>query len=103
MDDEPDIIVELIDLYLDDVPRRLALMRSAICEEDQSAIKQQAHALKGSSGNLGAVGMTLICGQMERLAFDSTISGLPLIMDQVEQEFSRVKVIFLEERHRRLA
>jgi HPt (histidine-containing phosphotransfer) domain-containing protein len=103
MDDEPDLIVELIDLYLEDVPRRFEVMRSAFAGNDYSDIKRQAHTLKGSSSNLGALELARICDQIELLEINAPESGLPLLIAQVEQEFSRVKVIFLEERERRLA
>ena len=102
IEDEPDIIVELIDLYLEDVPRRFDLMRSAISEGDRSAVQRQAHTMKGSSGNLGAQGIAQICDQLERADFGGPGFSAPMLMDQLEGEFSAVRVMFLQERERRL-
>lgn len=102
IEDEPDIIVELIDLYLEDVPRRFELMRSAISEGDRFEVQRQAHTVKGSSGNLGARGIVQICDRMERLDFVGPRFSLPMLMDQLELEFSAVQVMLLQERERRL-
>ncbi len=51
----PDIIVELIDLYLDDAPRRIVAMNEAFSRDDMKGLKQSAHSLRGSSGTLGAM------------------------------------------------
>src|SRR6266498_1426123 len=52
-EDEPDLIVELIDLYLDDAPKLVGEIRRAAKGGDANAIKRAAHALKGSSGSIG--------------------------------------------------
>ncbi len=102
MEGEPDIVIELIDLYVEDVPRRFEIMRSAISDGDRSAVQRQAHTVKGSSGNLGALGIAQICDRMERLEFDGPDSNLQALMDQLEQEFSDVRIMLHEERQRRL-
>jgi len=102
MEDEPDIIVELIDLYLEDVPRRFELMRSAISAGDRSEVQRQAHTVKGSSGNLGARGISQICDRMEHLTPVGPRFSMPMLMDQLELEFSAVSVMLLQERARRL-
>ena len=102
MENEPDIIVELIDLYLEDLPRRFEAMRSAISEGDRCEVQRQAHTVKGSSGNLGARGIAQICDRMERLTLVGPRFSMPTLMAQLELEFSAVSVMLLQERARRL-
>ncbi len=99
---EPDLVVELIDLYLADVPCRFALMRQGIAKRDQTAIRREAHNLKGSSANLGILQMASICDLVERLDLIPTSPSLQELLGCLEREFSRVRLLLLEERRKRL-
>lgn len=63
---EDDLLAELIDLFLEDAPARVAGMRDAIAREDWRALASWAHSLKGSCGSLGALQMAEICGRLEQ-------------------------------------
>ena len=101
LDGEPDLIVELIDLYMEDARRRLAVMKLSLTETNWLSLKREAHSLRGSSGNLGALKMALICDEIEGLesrdpfAFEALLACL-------EQELHQVLQVFLAERQRRL-
>ena len=43
-DGEPDLIVELIDLYLEDTSRKLAAMSELLAKRDTLSLEQAAHA-----------------------------------------------------------
>lgn len=101
---EPDLIVELIDLYVEDAPRRVAAIRESLAGRDWVSVKRGAHNLRGSSGNLGALRMARICDEIEGTEFVdlwSTIAALRRCME-LEAELKRVLRIFLAERQRRL-
>jgi HPt (histidine-containing phosphotransfer) domain-containing protein len=72
MEDEPDLIVELIDLYLDDAPHQLALMQAAIAGADAATLKRTAHGLKGSSANLGICRVAALCEELEHTDHDDS-------------------------------
>src|SRR2546423_15414328 len=71
LDDEPDIIVELIDLYLEDALRRLAAIEQAQAQRDELALRRLAHCLKGSSASLGLCQLATLCAELEQTASDS--------------------------------
>src|SRR5436190_507068 len=64
---DDDLLGELIDLFLEDSPGRIAGMRDAIAREDWPALASWAHGLKGSCGSLGAMHMAELCARLERL------------------------------------
>ena len=64
---DDDLLGELIDLFLEDSPGRIAGIRDAIAREDWPALGSWAHGLKGSCGSLGAMHMAELCGRLERL------------------------------------
>jgi two-component system sensor histidine kinase/response regulator len=51
------LMTELIQLFLDDLPMRLAAIKEAVTARNAAAIRSAAHALKGSAGNLSADGL----------------------------------------------
>jgi HPt (histidine-containing phosphotransfer) domain-containing protein len=100
LDGEPDLIVELIDLYLEEASKLLAVMREAVAKKDELPIKQAAHSLRGSSGNLGILQMTLMCREVEQMKSDD-IFPIGVLVNKMEQELVQVRQILLEERQRR--
>jgi len=102
LDGEPDLIVELIDLYLEDARRRLAVMKLSLAKRDWLSVKREAHSLRGSSGNLGALQMALICDEIEGLDSRDPFPSVEVLLDCLEQELEQVFNVFLAERQRRL-
>ena len=53
-DENQSMTQEVIELFLNDTPPRLAAMRAAAGAGDAEALTKAAHALKGGAGNIGA-------------------------------------------------
>jgi HPt (histidine-containing phosphotransfer) domain-containing protein len=102
LDGEPDLIVELIDLYLEDAPRRLAVMQESLAKRNWLSVKWEAHSLRGSSGNLGALQMARICDEIEGIESGDLFPSIAALLNCLELELERVLHIFLAERQRRL-
>jgi HPt (histidine-containing phosphotransfer) domain-containing protein len=102
LDGEPGLIVELIDLYLEDAPRRVAVMRESLAKRNWLSVKREAHSLRGSSGNLGALQMARICDEIEGIESGDLFPSIAALLSYLEQELERVVHIFLAERQRRL-
>ena len=100
---QPDLIVELIDLYIKDAPRRLALMRQALATGNWLSLKREAHSLRGSSGNLGILRVGPICDELERAVSSEESPSVELLLDGLEQELERVFRVFLVERQKRIS
>ena len=99
---EPDFVVELIDLYLQEAPRIFSTIREGLANNDWLTAKRAAHSLRGSSGNLGILQMALLAGALEHLMADQDASAAELLQG-LEDEFTRVEEILLAERQRRLS
>jgi len=99
---EPDLIVELIDLYLDDAPRRIASLQEAVAKADEKGFRRAAHTLKGSSANLGAGRLAELCEQIERAEDDDAVQEVRVLLQSMEREFEHVRRAFSAERLRRL-
>lgn len=62
---EPDLVTELIDIFLDDLPSRLAAIRSAVDLGDPKAIRLAAHSLKGGAASIGAARLAALSAALE--------------------------------------
>jgi two-component system sensor histidine kinase/response regulator len=99
---EPDLVVELIDLYAEDAPRHLSAIRSALAAGDRAALRRAAHCLKGSSASLGARGMEMCCEKLERLSGGELLQEGAMLLACLEREYERAGSAFADERGRRL-
>jgi CheY-like chemotaxis protein/HPt (histidine-containing phosphotransfer) domain-containing protein len=91
---EPDILRELIGLFLTDLPPQLVALRGAVQSGDARSVARIAHTLKGSSGSMGAVRMAAICAELEEIGRSGTLAGAPVRISRLEEEFERVRVAF---------
>jgi HPt (histidine-containing phosphotransfer) domain-containing protein len=101
IDGEPDLVVELIDLYLTDAAAKIAALREALVNSDETALRRLAHSLRGSSGNLGARRMAALCEELERVGGGDWHPTAEALLLGLEREFERAGGIFAAERRRR--
>ncbi len=102
LDDGPDLIVELIDLYLPDAAQRVSQIHEASIESEWDMLKRAAHNLKGSSGNLGVRHVAEICQRLQLVdGHDSQI--VAALVRLLEYEFSMASASLAAVRERRLS
>lgn len=58
-------IHELIDVYETNSASQLAKIEQALADNDYKVVKSEAHGLKSSSANMGALELSQICLQIE--------------------------------------
>src|SRR5262249_29707935 len=73
--DDGAIVLELIDLFLQDTPRLLAELGSALIHDDVATARRVAHTLKSSSASLGAQALAERCQDLELLAESGSLDG----------------------------
>lgn len=101
LDGEPDLVLELIELYLTETVRLLVAMQEALTNKDELSIKRAAHSLRGSSSSLGILQMANFCDKLERTESKDMFVIASDLLECIEQEFARVSQILLAERQRR--
>ena len=68
MDGDRELLQELIDVFLEDAPRRIEDVRHALDTGDAVGLYRAAHTLKGSAGNFGAPDVVGLALGLETLA-----------------------------------
>ena len=74
-----------------DVPPKLQALREAIGGGDATSVESVAHALKGSSGNMGALRMSTISTDLQDAGRSGELERALVLVERLEAEFGRVR------------
>jgi CheY-like chemotaxis protein/HPt (histidine-containing phosphotransfer) domain-containing protein len=89
----PQIVEELSRIFLDDVARRVVALGLAAQARDQRAYLNVIHAIKGASGNFGAVRMARIAEGSERQAKHGDLSQVDAAVSDLGRELEAVRAV----------
>ena len=81
-------MAELAGMFLDDAARQLEELRGAISDADPGRVRGVAHALKGSSGNLGVTRVFGVSAKLEGVAESGDLAAAPRLLERLEEELS---------------
>ncbi len=87
---EPDLLRELVTLFLRDTPERLDVVRQGLAAGDLDAAARAAHSLKGSAANLGALDLHELAAQAEQRARAGDTAAVRELLAQLDDEYGRV-------------
>ena len=88
---EPDVLDEVLRLFLDEVPRRLDRLRAAWSAGDVTEVHRAAHSLKGSAGNIGAHALYAVCKQLDERGKAGDLAGTEHLVAALAEEFGKVE------------
>ena len=83
----PDILAKLLEIYRDNAPELMERLESAIGEACLESIREHAHGLKSSSGNIGARKIFELAAALENMARDGNIDGAGELLEEIERLF----------------
>jgi signal transduction histidine kinase/DNA-binding response OmpR family regulator len=87
---DPELLRQLVDLFLKDCPQRLAEIRKAVAERDPDGLAAAAHGLKGSVGNFAALGIHDTCFRLEQMGRDKSMTGVEEALGVLEKGIVRL-------------
>ena len=90
-DGEPDVLVEVLGLFLEDAPARLDAMTAAVAAGDGPALQRAAHGLKGAAGTIGARSLQAACRELEEMGKHNRLESATAGLDLMRREYERVK------------
>lgn len=92
-DHDPEIMLELIDIFLQDSAEHLVGIGHAIADGDYRKIEISAHSLKSSSATFGALVLSNFCMRLEKCARTSQNECIVEMLAEARQEFAFVEAI----------
>jgi signal transduction histidine kinase/CheY-like chemotaxis protein len=94
---DQDFITKLLQAFYAEANIILRRMREAEPQEAGIVLARAAHALKGSSGTVGAHRLLAVCLQLETAAHEHDLAAVPGLLDELEVEIEGIG-IFMENR-----
>jgi two-component system sensor histidine kinase/response regulator len=78
------LLRKVVQAFLADTSARLTAMRQALDRNDGAAVRQLAHALRGSCLNVGALHMTEVASALEHVPPEAGATAGPPLIDELE-------------------
>ncbi len=87
---------ELVDTFLDDIPKQLAELRAALQRGDGQELRRVAHKIKGSVGNFSAPTAIAAAKRLDEYAHSGEWSQLEGECTSLEREIQHLSVALRE-------
>jgi HPt (histidine-containing phosphotransfer) domain-containing protein len=101
-EDGSNLLVELIDMFLESTPLRILSIRKAANEKDWFRLKHAVHTLKGSSSTLGLRQVAKVCQELEDAGSSGSRDGLETLVKRLENKFLSAQQSLAAERQKRM-
>jgi signal transduction histidine kinase/PleD family two-component response regulator len=82
---------EIIDVFLQDVPKQIHTLEDAILRGDAPIVQRQGHTLRGASANVGAVRLEKAAVQLEKASEKTDLRQAVEVLDRIKAEFNRLE------------
>jgi HPt (histidine-containing phosphotransfer) domain-containing protein len=92
MGDE-ELLDEVIDIYLEDIPPRIEAIRSCLEAGDAEGVVRQAHTIKGASANAGCDSLRDLAAKMEQAGKVGDLESMSAGMDELVVIFEAFRSI----------
>jgi hypothetical protein len=83
-------VYQLVETYLRDTSARLTELQNAVEAGDPETVARIGHALRGSSGNLGATTIVRLCVELEAIAASPDLTVAASIHERITTELGGV-------------
>ncbi len=89
---EPDVVVDVVTLFISDSSTRLAAAEGAAVRGDGAGLVDVAHQLKGSSALIGAERMSRLAAQLQETAERGDLAPAPALVSALQAAFEETRV-----------
>ena len=89
-EDDPDFFRHLVGTFINDSAKLMESLQTEAASGNAPQLAQVAHSLKGSSNNVGALGLAALCEHIQQQAEQAQLADLAPHLQQVAIELDRV-------------
>ena len=93
----PDMVSKVINIYLKESPKFLKTLQDALSSQDATALQKAAHSFKSSSANVGAIGLSELCKDMEAMGRENKTDNAAPLLSQIQKEYETVQAALTEQ------
>ena len=85
------VVAEIFELFVTDVPNRLGKLQQAVDTGSCDGVLREAHGLKGSALGVGASRLAMLCAAIEHDARDGHLDQVAARSSQLAGQFAQVR------------
>jgi signal transduction histidine kinase/DNA-binding response OmpR family regulator len=93
----PDMVSKVIHIYLKESLKFLQTLQDAVSAKDATALQKAAHSFKSSSANVGAVGLSELCRDMEAMGRENKTDNAAPLLSDIQAEYETVLAALTEQ------
>ena len=93
MGGEVDILKQLVATYVSESPTLIERMDKAVIQNDALALEHSAHTLKSSSHALGALELSQLCAQLEKIGRENQMDDATKLLKDLHEEYRTIKTV----------
>jgi HPt (histidine-containing phosphotransfer) domain-containing protein len=87
---DAEIVQEVLTVFQTDTASRLKSLQAALATANTAQVRTQAHSIKGSAGQVGALGFAALCQRIEQEAARGSSEELAALVRELESSFAEV-------------
>jgi two-component system sensor histidine kinase/response regulator len=87
------LLNEIIGIFIEDAARQIGQLNRAAGQKDAKVLREQAHALKGASGSIGALKMQTVAAEIEAAGKRGDLRSAAAMLPRLQAEFSRFRLV----------
>lgn len=87
-----DLLAELNIVFIRTSEELIKDIHKAISTNDSTLLQEKAHSLKSSSGNMGALQLSEICMQLEKIGHSKNLSQAQALAQSLDSEFKQASL-----------
>jgi CheY-like chemotaxis protein/HPt (histidine-containing phosphotransfer) domain-containing protein len=91
----PSLLDRAVTLYIQTAKDYLARLQGLVSGGNAAGVREAAHALKGSSGTVGAKRMAVLCRELEEMGRSGELEGAAAKLREARTEFGRVETTLI--------
>ena len=88
---DADFLRDLFETFIDDAHKKLDGMSEALTIKDTRKLSELAHTFKGASGNIGAIGLSNIADNLQRIDDDAQLESATHMVNELKELYTLVE------------
>jgi CheY-like chemotaxis protein len=96
VDGDKAMLVDLVGVFLEDYPKSLAALQTAVAAQDAYQVERLAHSLRGAIATFGAKTAYTLANELETLGRAGQLDAAPSILQQLEDALEALKTFTAE-------
>ena len=91
--DDRELLMEIIQVFVEEIPEQILQLKAAFEESDKDKLKRMGHTIKGSAGNLGAIGIQRVALEIENSGDNNDFEKSSNLIEKLESEISNFQKV----------